>query len=116
MEPAWSSVDFTVDISESCERNQAAIAAYASVVHRDRRGWSNGTQQRTSNTAVSWASAMRNPSRARRATQRYLGFGIVILPFFIIAARMAAIPLLTKSVTSEACCCSAATVSASDDV
>ena len=28
-----------------------------------RRGWSNGTQQRTSTTAVSWACAMRNHSR-----------------------------------------------------
>ena len=27
MEPAWRSVDFTVDISESYERKQAAIAA-----------------------------------------------------------------------------------------
>ena len=35
MEPAWSSVDFTVDISESYERKQAAIAAYASVFHGD---------------------------------------------------------------------------------
>ena len=35
MEPAWSSVHFTVDISESYERKQAAIAAYASVFHGD---------------------------------------------------------------------------------
>lgn len=35
MEPAWSSADFTVDISDSYERKRAAIAAYASVFHGD---------------------------------------------------------------------------------
>ena len=35
MEPAWSSVDFTVDISDSYERKRAAIAAYASVFQGD---------------------------------------------------------------------------------
>ena|SRR5688572_24545110 len=35
MERAWSSVDFTVDISESYERKRAAIAAYESVFQGD---------------------------------------------------------------------------------
>ena len=35
MEPAWSSVDFAVDISDSYERKRAAIAAYTSVFHGD---------------------------------------------------------------------------------
>lgn len=35
MEPAWSSFHFAVDISETFERKQAAIAAYASVFHGD---------------------------------------------------------------------------------
>ena len=35
MEPAWSSFDFAVDISETFERKEAAIAAYASVFHGD---------------------------------------------------------------------------------
>ena len=35
MEPAWSSVDFTVDISDSYERKRAAIAAYTSVFQGD---------------------------------------------------------------------------------
>ena len=47
MEPAWRSVDFSVDISDAYERKQAAIAAYTSVSRAIRRVWSNGTQQRT---------------------------------------------------------------------
>ena len=35
MEPAWSSMDFAVDISDSYERKRAAIAAYASVFQGD---------------------------------------------------------------------------------
>ena len=35
MEPAWRSVDFTVDISDLYERKQAAIAAYTSVFQGD---------------------------------------------------------------------------------
>jgi bacillithiol biosynthesis deacetylase BshB1 len=35
MEPAWSSFDFAVDVSETFERKQAAIAAYTSVFHGD---------------------------------------------------------------------------------
>ena len=35
MEPAWSSADFTVDISDWFERKQAAIAAYTSVFRGD---------------------------------------------------------------------------------
>ena len=35
MEPAWSSVDFAVDISDWYDRKRAAIAAYASVFHGD---------------------------------------------------------------------------------
>ena len=35
MEPAWSSVDFTVDISDVYERKRAAIAAYGSVFQGD---------------------------------------------------------------------------------
>jgi LmbE family N-acetylglucosaminyl deacetylase len=35
MEPAWRSVDFTVDISDWYERKRAAIAAYASVFQGD---------------------------------------------------------------------------------
>jgi bacillithiol biosynthesis deacetylase BshB1 len=35
MEPAWSSFDFTVDISDAYDRKQAAIAAYASVFQGD---------------------------------------------------------------------------------
>lgn len=35
MEPAWSSFDFTVDISDSYERKRAAIAAYTSVFQGD---------------------------------------------------------------------------------
>ena len=35
MEPAWSSIDFAVDISESYERKRTAIAAYASVFQGD---------------------------------------------------------------------------------
>jgi N-acetylglucosamine malate deacetylase 1 len=35
MEPAWRSVDFTVDVSDLYERKQAAIAAYASVFQGD---------------------------------------------------------------------------------
>ena len=35
MEPAWTSVDFTVDISDWYERKQAAIAAYTSVFQGD---------------------------------------------------------------------------------
>lgn len=35
MEPAWSSVDFSVDISDLYERKRAAIAAYSSVFQGD---------------------------------------------------------------------------------
>jgi N-acetylglucosamine malate deacetylase 1 len=35
MEPAWSSYDFSVDISDSHERKRAAIAAYTSVFQGD---------------------------------------------------------------------------------
>lgn len=35
MEPAWSTVDFIVDISDVYERKRAAIAAYTSVFHGD---------------------------------------------------------------------------------
>ena len=38
MEPAWSSFDFAVDISDWYERKRAAIAAYASVFHGDQAG------------------------------------------------------------------------------
>jgi hypothetical protein len=38
MEPAWRSFDFAVNISETFERKQAAIAAYASVFHGDQAG------------------------------------------------------------------------------
>jgi hypothetical protein len=76
---------------------------------------------------------VRDALLAMRCWRDYLGCGVVFLcdavsiilprmpcciipPFFIIAACIAAIPSLTKSVTSEACCWSAATVSWSDDV
>ena len=35
MEPAWSSIDFAVDISDVYDRKRAAIAAYASVFQGD---------------------------------------------------------------------------------
>ena len=42
--------------------------------------------------------------------------GTMLLAFFIIAVRMAAMPSVTKSVTSDACCWWAAMVSGSVDV
>ena len=41
MEPAWSSVDFTVDISDSYERKRVAIAEYASLFQGDPFGAPN---------------------------------------------------------------------------
>ena len=38
MEPAWRSFDFAVDISDTFERKQSAIAAYESVFHGDQAG------------------------------------------------------------------------------
>ena len=64
MEPAWRSVDFTVDISDVYERKQAAIAACASVFQGDQaRLVERWHPQKTNATAVSWACAMRNHSR-----------------------------------------------------